>query len=333
MATLRDVARASGVSVMTVSNVVNGRPSVGEATRRRVLDAIADLGYEANLAARRLRVGRTGTIALVVPRIDHPYFGELAARFTDALRPAGRHLVLEQSGASKEGELGALSQARLQQYDGVLLSAVGLQHADVDRLDGGVPLVLLGEKPMPPRFDHVSLGNREGGRLATAHLLARGARRVLMLGGTTGPTDGGMSDLRAQGWRDAHEDAGVEADPALVVPLAELEMGHARQVVRRLVAEGPAFDAVLAVTDQVAIGVLAGLRDAGLRVPQDVQVAGFDNLAVGEHVGPGLTTVDPGNDVLVSHALRLLDRRLAGEAADAEHVVTPVRLVERGTTR
>ncbi|WP_309135203.1 LacI family DNA-binding transcriptional regulator [Cellulomonas sp.] len=333
MATLRDVAKVSGVSVMTVSNVVNGRPSVGEATRQRVLEVIAELGYEANLTARRLRAGRSGTLALVVPRIDHPYFGELAARFTDALRPTGRHLVLEQSGASKEGELGALSQARLQQYDGVLLSAVGLQFADVDRLDGGVPLVLLGEKSMPPRFDHVSLGNRAGGRLATAHLLAHGARRVLMLGGTTAPTDGGMGDLRTQGWRDAHADAGVPADPALVVPLAQLEMGWARGVVRGLVTDGPAFDAVFAVTDQVAVGVLAGLRDAGLRVPEDVQVVGFDNLAVGEHVGPGLTTVDPGNDVLVEHAVRLLDRRLAGDAPEAEHVVTPVRLVERGTTR
>lgn len=333
MATLRDVARASGVSVMTVSNVVNGRPSVGEATRQRVLDAIASLGYEANLAARRLRVGRTGTVALVVPRIDHPYFGELAARFTDALRPTGRHLVLEQSGASKEGELGALSQARLQQYDGVLLSAVGLQQADVDRLDAGLPLVLLGEKPMPPRFDHVSLGNRDGGRVATAHLLARGARRVLMLGGTTGPTDGGMGDLRTQGWRDAHADAGLAPDPALVVPLAELEMAYARGVVRDAAAQGPAFDAVFAVTDQVAIGALAGLRDAGRRVPEDVQVVGFDNLSVGEHVGPGLTTVDPRDDLLVEHAVRLLDRRLAGETPEAEHVVTPVRLVARGTTR
>ena len=182
--TLKDVARAAGVSVMTVSNVVNDRPRVGPETRARVLDAIADLGYEVNLTARRLRAGRSGTIAFVVPRVDHPYFGQLGAQLTTALRASDRHLVIEQTNASKEGELGALSQARLQMYDGVLLSVVGLAPDDVDRLQTQLPLVLLGERPMPPRFDHVMLGNVEGARLATAHLLARGARRVAIVGGT-----------------------------------------------------------------------------------------------------------------------------------------------------
>lgn len=333
MPTLKDVARASGVSVMTVSNVINGVPRVGAATRQRVLDAIDDLGYEVNLTARQLRAGRSGTVALVVPRIDHPYFGELAARFTELLRPSGRHLVLEQTGASKEGELTALSQARLRQYDGVLLSALGLQYADVDRLDAGLPLVLLGEKPMPPRFDHVALGNVEGGRLATAHLLARGARRVLMVGGSAGPTDGGMGDQRTDGWRQAHADAGLVPDERLLVQPDELEMRHGREAVRAALADGTQFDAVFAVTDQVAVGALAALHEAGVRVPDDVQVVGFDNLGVGEHLWPALTTVDPRNDALVEHALRLLDRRLSGDDGEPEHVVTGVRLVERGTTR
>ncbi|MFC8191224.1 LacI family DNA-binding transcriptional regulator [Cellulomonas sp. NPDC057328] len=334
MTTLKDVARAAGVSVMTVSNVVNGRPHVGEATRRRVLAAVDALGYEVNLTARRLRAGRSNTVALVVPRADHPYYGELAARFTDALRPTGRHLVLEQTGASREGELGALSPARLQQYDGVLLSAVGLEAADVARLNPDLPLVLLGEKPMPPTFDHVALGNVAGGRLAVAHLLDRGARRVAVVGGTTGPTDGGLSDQRTQGWRDAHAAAGLPADNALVLPVAGLHMAAARAAVRDALARGLDPDAVFAVTDQVAVGVLAALHDAGRHVPADVQVVGFDNLAIGAHVPPGLTTVDPSNDVLVAEALRLLERRTAGDASPAgEHVVTPVRLVVRGSTR
>ena len=91
--TLKDVAAAAGVSVMTASNAVNGRPRVAPATRQRVLDAVDALGYEVNLTARRLRAGRSGTIALAVPRLDHPYFGDLAARFATALAPGGRHLV------------------------------------------------------------------------------------------------------------------------------------------------------------------------------------------------------------------------------------------------
>jgi transcriptional regulator with XRE-family HTH domain len=104
--TMREVAQASGVSLMTVSNVINGRPgAVGTETRLRVLEAVDRLGYEVNLTARRLRKGLTGTIGLIVPRFDHPYFGELAARLSSALATTGRHLSVEQSGASAEGEL------------------------------------------------------------------------------------------------------------------------------------------------------------------------------------------------------------------------------------
>ncbi|TQL02319.1 LacI family DNA-binding transcriptional regulator [Cellulomonas sp. SLBN-39] len=330
--TLKDVAAAAGVSVMTASNAVNGRPRVAPATRQRVLDAVEALGYEVNLTARRLRAGRSGTIALAVPRLDHPYFGDLAARFATALAPGGRHLVLEQTGASKEGELTALSQARLQMYDGVLLSVVGLQHADVERLQGDLPLVLLGERPMPARFDHVMLGNVEGARLATAHLLARGARRVAVVGGAF-DEEPGVSSTRTQGWREAHEAAGVPVDERLVLPAPALEMAQGRAAVDRALAEGLALDAVFAVTDQVAMGALAALHSHGRSVPGDVQVVGFDALSLGEHLWPALTTVDPRHDLLVEHALRLLDRRASGDRADPEHLVLPVRLLERASTR
>ncbi|MBO9570479.1 MAG: LacI family DNA-binding transcriptional regulator, partial [Cellulomonas iranensis] len=241
--TLKDVARAAGVSVMTVSNVVNDRPRVGPETRARVLDAIADLGYEVNLTARRLRAGRSGTVAFVVPRVDHPYFGQLGAQLTTALRASDRHLVIEQTNASKEGELGALSQARLQMYDGVLLSVVGLAPDDVDRLQTQLPLVLLGERPMPPRFDHVMLGNVDGARLATAHLLARGARRVAIVGGTL-DDDPGVSGSRTQGWREAHAAAGVPVDERLVLPAPWLEAAQGRQAVDDALARGLDLDGV-----------------------------------------------------------------------------------------
>lgn len=333
MPTLKDVAKASGVSVMTVSNVVNGRPRVSEATRLRVLAAVDELGYQVNLTARSLRAGRSGTIALSIPRVDHPYFAELAAAVTDALAPSGRHLVVEQTGASREGELSALSQARLQMYDGVLLSVVGLKDSEVARLHGDMPLVLLGEKPMPTARDHVMLGNREGARLATAHLIERGARRIAIVGGTVDGSHVGMVGMRTDGWRAAHEEAGLVPDDRLILPPDHFAMKESRATVRAAVDAGLEFDGVFAVTDQVAIGVMAGLHDCGLRIPDDVQVVGFDDLDVSEHLVPGLTTVDPRVDLVVSEALRLLDRRLAGEDAAAEHLVMPVRLVVRGTTR
>ncbi|GIG41851.1 LacI family DNA-binding transcriptional regulator [Cellulomonas phragmiteti] len=333
MPTLKDVAKASGVSVMTVSNVVNGRPRVSEATRLRVLAAVDELGYQVNLTARSLRAGRSGTIALSIPRVDHPYFAELAAAVTDALLPSGRHLVVEQTGASREGELSALSQARLQMYDGVLLSVVGLKDSEVARLNGDMPLVLLGEKPMPSQRDHVMLGNVEGARLATAHLIERGARRIAIVGGTLDPANAGMVGMRSAGWRAAHTEAGLVPDDRLVLPPAHFAMAESREMIRSAIADGLQIDGVFAVTDQVAIGVMAGLHDCGLRIPDDVQVVGFDDLDVSEHLVPGLTTVDPRVDLVVAESLRLLDRRMSGEEVEAEHLVMPVRLVVRGTTR
>ncbi len=333
MPTLKDVAKASGVSVMTVSNVVNGRPRVSEATRQRVLAAVDELGYQVNLTARSLRAGRSGTIALSIPRADHPYFAELAAAVTDALRPAGRHLVIEQTGASREGELSALSQARLQMYDGVLLSVVGMHDDELARLHSDLPLVLLGEKRTPAHLDQVMLGNYEGAHLATAYLIERGARHIAIAGGTLDEADTGMVGMRTAGWRDAHAEAGLVPDERLVLPPMHFEMSESREAIRTAVDGGLPIDGVFAVTDQVAIGVMAGLHDRGLRIPDDVQVVGFDDLAVSAHLTPGLTTVDPRMDLVVAESLRLLDRRMSGADLETEHLVMPVRLVVRGTTR
>lgn len=337
MTTMSDVARAAGVSVMTVSNVVNGRPRVGAETRLRVLDVIADLGYEVNLNARRLRAGRTDTLALIVPGFDHLYFGELAARVAAALEATGRHLVVEQGGASREGELAALSLARLRMYDGVLLSVVGLERSDVDRLRATTPLVLLGERDLPARYDHVSMANVEGARLATAHMLATGSRDVVVLGGAM-PAEGdeaGMAQMRTAGWLEAHRAVGREPDARHVVPLVHHDAADARAAIVALLRSGVPVDGVFAVTDSVATGVLAGLAAEGVRVPEEVQVVGFDNVRLAEHLVPALTTVDPGHDVMVAEALRLLDRLIAAgqDPVEPEQVVGPVRLVLRGSTR
>lgn len=337
MTTMNDVARAAGVSVMTVSNVVNGRPRVGAETRLRVLGVIAELGYEVNLNARRLRAGRTDTVALIVPGFDHLYFGDLAARLSTTLEAQGRHLVVEQGGASREGELAALSLARLKMYDGVLISVIGLSRSDVERMHATTPIVLLGERDLPARFDHVAMENVEGARLATAHMLATGSRSVAIVGGARSWTadEAGMSQTRTSGWRAAHEATGREPDPRLVVELVRQEAVEARDAVLHLVDAGVPFDGVFAVTDTVAVGVLAALAAAGRRVPEDVQVVGFDNLRVSELLVPALSTVDPGHDVMVTEALRLLDRRIAAgdDAVQAERVTGPVRLVHRASTR
>lgn len=333
MVTMSDVAAAAGVSVMTVSNVLNDRGRVGGETRERVLEKIRETGYEVDLTARRLRVGRTDTVALVVPHFDHAYFGDLAARLSDAFAGTGRHLVVEQSGASREGELAALSSARLRMYDGVVLSTVGLAFEDLDRISIPTPVVLLGEQEVPERFDHVTMSNVEGGRLATEHLLAAGARRVAIIGGEVGGGVPTMPSQRTRGWMAAHEQAGRSVDPSLVIGLPEHDAPGARDAVRRAVIEGGAPDAMFAVTDQVAIGAIAGLLDAGLRVPEDVRIVGFDDLALARHVCGGVSTISPGTQWITEKAVEILEARMRGEEFPTRHLMSPARLEIRATSQ
>lgn len=332
---MSDVAELAGVSVMTVSNVLNGKPRVSAETRTRVLEVISESGYKVNLSARRLRSGKTGTVALIIPRFDHPYFGELAARMSEELSASGIHLVVEQTNAVPESELAAVKLSQIQSYDGVVLSAVGLTYEEIDNLRTTVPIVLLGEKKIPKKFDHIAMENVLGAQLATEHLIAMGARRIMVLGGAEESQDAGMVGLRSTGWRKAHAEAGLVADPELLVPLTALETEVAYERTRGLVRQRFEFDAVFAVTDSVGLGVLAALHDEGISVPSQVQVVGFDNLEISRHVRPGLTTIDPNPVGIASQACELLLHRMEHgyDLKPPEHSVGTVSLVARGSTK
>ena len=332
---MRDVAELAGVSVMTVSNVLNGKPKVNAETRARVLRAVEQSGYRMNINARRLRQGTSNTVAMIIPRFDHVYFGELAAKFSEKLSGSGLHLVVEQTNALAEHELEAISLFPLNSYAGIVLSSVGMTGEQIDKLDLGIPVVLLGEQPMPSRFDHVMMGNTAGAELAVAHMLRTGSRRVVMLGSADAVSDKGMPGMRTAGWQHAHAKAGLVPDPQLAVELTHYEPDSAYEAMRAFIATGTEFDGVFAITDSVAFGALAALVDAGLRVPQDVQLVGFDNLDMSEFVRPSISSINPDRGMMVEHISRLLQERILRgyENLPPEHIVSTVNLVERASTR
>lgn len=335
MVTLSDVAREVGVSPMTVSNAVNGRPGISPETRDRVLEAVARLGYRPNTTAQQLRGGRSGAIGLLLPELDAAYYAHLASRLSAAAQQHGYHVVSERTGATRDGELAALSPERLAAYDGVVMSPVALGADDLRAARVERPCVLLGERPLPVEVPHVMMDNIGGGALAVRHLLDSGARRVALIGGRRDVAFTDMASLRSVGYRRAHADAGVEVDPDLIVELASFTMRGGYEAVRRLHEEGVAVDGVFVVTDAVAMGVLRGLADLGRRVPEDVLVVGFDNDAEAEFMVPRLTTIDPDNDGMARAILRLL----LGQIRDGRRGVTArdqvgqARLVVRESTR
>ncbi|GIG29170.1 LacI family DNA-binding transcriptional regulator [Cellulomonas marina] len=336
MVRMADVARAAAVSTMTVSNVVNGRPGVGDETRLRVLAAIDELGYVVDATARSLRTGRTGAIGFVLPELDSPYYAHLADRLSDGARRRGRHLLLERTGGTREHELEALSFGHLRRYDGAVVHLVRLKAADLARLHLQTPVVFLGESPVPGRFEHVMMDNVSGSRDATTHLLRTGSHRVAMVGGRHEDTHD-MASLRTRGYRQAHDDVGREVDPALVVEVAPYTWEQGHRAVLALHERGVAFDAVFCVTDALAMGALRALADLGLRVPADVQVVGFDNGPETDFMVPRLSSVEPGNAEMAELVLDLLEARIqaGGPAGRLPHPTTAAtaRLVLRESTR
>jgi len=308
--TMNDVARAAGVSLKTVSNVLNDYEFIRPATKQRVQDAIAELGYEANLTARSLRSGKTSMLGLVLSDLSAPYYAELASKLMKAASSHGYRVLVEQSDADAAVELGALQGTFRQLTDGLLFTPLVVDAEAIAARAGTKPLVMLGEHIMDPRFDLVTMKNEEAAAALTAHLLAAGRRRIAVIGANAGES-AGSAGLRLNGYRKALGEAGIPFDPALVAP-AEWRRDTGAAAVAGLLDSGVDFDAVFGLNDVLALGALHELLIRGVKVPQDVAVAGFDDIDEARFASPSLTTVSPGMNEIAERSIGLLLDRIAG---------------------
>ena len=332
--TMHDVARLAGVSIKTVSNVVNDYQHIRPETRERVTAAIEQLGYRPNLTARGLRSGRTGVISLIIPDLRNAYFAELADAVMRAADAQGLSVIIEQSGADRDREIGLLGGQRKQKVDGILYSALILNDDDAHILaDVDTPLVLLGERIFNGPTDHVTMRNTEGARAATEHLLGLGRRRIAVIGARRSESIS-SAGLRLAGYRDALAEAGVDYDDALVEEVWDWSRSGGAAGMRALLASGAEFDAVLAFNDAMALGAMRVVQEAGLSIPGDVAIVGFDDIDETRYTLPTLTTVDAGREEIADVAVRFLVERISGEAQGVlprEHLAG-YRLVQREST-
>lgn len=318
--TMNDVARAAGVSLKTVSNVLNDYEFIRPATKQKVLDAIATLGYEANLTARSLRSGKTRTLGLVLSDLSAPYYAELASKLMMVASKRGYRVLIEQSGASKENELNALQGQFRQLTDGLLFTPLALDSDTIAERRGSKPIVMLGEHIADPRFDLVTMKNIDAAEAVTSHLLQSGRRRIAVLGAAAGDATG-SAGLRLQGYRRALDAAGVDFDPDLVM-WCEFRRDAGATAVRELFERKVSFDAVFGLNDAVALGAMHELLILGMKVPEDVAVSGFDDIDEARFASPSLTTVAPGMDEIAEWSVGLLIDRIedSGPAAEGVHV-------------
>ena len=329
-ATLHDVARLAGVSIKTVSNVINDYPHIRPTTREKVEEAIKELGYTPNLTARNLRSGRTGAIALALPALSLAYFGELAAQVIHEAEAAGVVVLVEQTGADRDREMDLLRSPRLKLTDGLIFSPLGMGQEDVAALEVSYPMVLLGERIFNGPTDHVTMRNVEAAKAATEYLLRAGRRRIAVVGAHEGEVIGSAA-LRLQGYREALADAGIPYDDSIVGYTTLWHRANGADSMRELLARGVEFDAVFGLNDTLALGAMRVLQEAGRRVPDDVAVVGFDGLDEAEYSIPSLTTVDPGREWIAKAAVKtLLERIGAGDDKPAPRtLLADFRMLER----
>lgn len=335
-ARLKDVAVLAGVSVKTVSNVVNDYPYVRPATRAKVQKAVAELGYRPNMTARNLRSGRSGVIALAVPEVNAPYFAELAHHIVQAAMDRGWTVLVDETGqtgdrALRDRERSAAAGIRGRLIDGVILSPLALDEADLARY-GSVPLVLLGERLGSHLADHVAIDNRAAAEAATRHLIEVGRRRIAVIG-MQPPPYGHSARQRLQGYRAGLATAGIRYDRSLVVPALNWRRADGHAGVAQLLALPRPPDAVFCFNDLLALGAIRALTEAGVRVPDDVAVVGFDDIEESRFSVPTLTTVSPDKAAIAAEAVGHLARRLENGAGSApEEVLVSYRLEVREST-
>lgn len=329
--TMRDVAERAGVSIKTVSNVINDFPVIRPETRARVEEAIAGLGYQVNLTARNLRRGRTGLIGLAVPELTVPYFAELADSVMRAADRRGVTVLIEQTGAERERELAVLGSELRLLTDGLMFSPLALGQEDLDSLTVRYPLVLLGERMFGGPTDHVTMSNVEGARAATRHLIELGRRRIAVVGSHPGEVVGSAA-LRLEGYRLALQDAGLPFEPALLGDAGQWHLNTGADAMSALLDSGVHLDAVFGFNDAMAIGALHVLHERRVRVPEEVAVIGFDAVQEAEYTVPPLSSLDPGREEIADTAVRMLLERVGGYEGDPRLVLTGHHVIAREST-
>lgn len=329
--TIADVARHAGVSIKSVSNYLNDYPFMSDAMRARIAASVEALDYKVNASARGLRLGRTGSISLVVPELAQPYFAQLAEDVVVRAEHHGLHVSIEMTGADPERELAYLAGDRGPQVDGLIMHAVGLARTSGEVTELRYPTVLIGDEIAAEGCDFVTMAHEAAAAAAVGYLAARGRTRIVALGAERESDAPSGARLRLDGYRRGLEVAGLAADPELLVPAGLWRIGSGRQGIEALIDAGVEFDGVVGFNDSLALGAISALTHAGLDVPGDVSVIGFDDIDEAPFASPPLTTADPSRHVLASTAVDLLVERIEGESGPARRVEAPFRIVERAS--
>jgi DNA-binding LacI/PurR family transcriptional regulator len=324
--TIVDVARRAGVSKSLVSLVLRGAPNVSEEKREAVTRAAEEIGYRPNAVARSLVRRRSFVIGVMVSDLHNPYFTEVIDGIEAASRGAGYHALFNSGGRTAAGEADAIDALLQLRTDGVVMAGPVLSAARIAQVAAAVPVVVVARSSRSRAHDSITNDDRMGARLAVDHLVSLGHRAIAHVDGGTGAG----SPQRRSGFLRAMARHGL-ARSATVVRGAFTEDGG-RDGVRTILRGGRRPTAVFVGNDLAAVGALDALDEHDLRVPHDVSLVGYDNIALAGLGHIDLTTIDQPRREMGVTAVELLLERRDGGRRDARHLVVPPSLVVRGST-
>ena len=326
MATIKDVAERAGVAVATVSRVMNNRGSISDKMRKRVQAAMDELNYQPNELARALQRQHSRLIAVIVREIDHPFFSRMVQAAERALAGAGYHMLLFTSQGSTAQENAFLPAIRATHVDGVLLCGQTDDEITSVFPGCGIPLVTV-DRDLGPHVPMVCCDNREGGRLAADALYRSGCRHPLVFRSPDVPAPGAS---RVAGFLQRCEELDVAPLISAQSPLPALDANAYHDFYADLFRAYPAADGLFAISDLAAAGACVTLREMGRRVPEEVQVIGFDGIPIGDFLD--LTTIAQPVEAIGAFAAGLLLQAVEGQTIPWRSYM-PVNLLERQTTR
>jgi len=327
--TMKRIAGELGVSITTVSKVLNNREDIGHATRARVLAKVAELGYQPNAVARSLTLRRTRTLGVVIPDLMHSFFVEIVAGLETVASARGYGLLLCSSNEDPIKERAEIDMLRQRQVDGIILaSANAAGNTDLlQRLGSlGIGLVMIDRDDHPVvKCDRVVTDDVEVGRLATTHLITQGRKAIAHIAGPLIV----HAKRRADGYRAALQEHRVRSRAEWIVRGGFMEADGYRAM-KKLLSATPRIDAVFATNDPTAIGAMKAIWEAGLRVPQDIAIVGAGDIALGDLLKVPLSTVSWSRDQQGKEAARLLLDRIGPKPSETfQSIVIPPRLIVR----
>lgn len=328
--TIYDVAEKAGVSISTVSRVINNTGRISKKTKKKVLEVIESLGYQPSLVASALTGKRTRTIGLIIPDVANPFFAEIARRVEDRGRELGFNLLMCNTENNPDTEEMYLSLLKQKSVDGIIIGTTTKNHAVLKGLlQEQLPIALIAQDIPELTIDVVSVDDFLGGYQATSHLVSLGHKKIaIMLGNLSRTSD----KYRLQAFRQVLEENGLDFDEQLVLQ-TDYSLEDGKRAALELLSSPHRPTAIFACFDFLAIGVYQAAKALGLHIPNDLSVVGFDNTILASIVDPPLTTIAQPIDEMGRQVMDLLVREIEGEKSTKQRVILPPELIVRDSTK